>query len=207
MSQAPVALSGHVPSIAEIADRLRDPARLARVGPWQSDSIGILGVRPDKPAAVLVPIVLHPEPTILLTLRAAKMSSHAGQVAFPGGRIEPGETPEQAAIREAAEEVGLDPRLPEIVTSLPEHLVGTGFRVTPVVAFVPAPLNLSPDPGEVQEAFELSLSVVLDPSAPVRRSAEFKGQQRHFWVWPHERHYIWGATAAMLVTLATILRD
>lgn len=207
MPQAPVVVSGHVPTPAQIVERLQDPARIGRVGPWQSDSIGILGITPDKPAAVLVPIVLHPEPTILLTLRAAKMSAHAGQVAFPGGRIEAGETPVQAAIREAAEEVGLDPRLPEIITSLPEHLVGTGFRVTPVVAFVPAPLNLTPDPSEVQEAFELPLSVVMDPTAPERRSAEFKGRERTFWVWPHETHYIWGATAQMLVTLATVLRD
>ena len=207
MPQAPVVVSSHVPSRAQIVERLHDPARIARVGPWQSDSIGILGITPDKPAAVLVPIVLHPEPTILLTQRASHMSSHAGQVAFPGGRIEPGETAEQAAIREAAEEVGLDPRLPEVIATLPEHLVGTGFRVTPVVAFVPAPLNLAPDPSEVQEAFELPLSVVMDPTAPVRRSAEFKGRERHFWVWPHETHYIWGATAQMLVTLATVLRD
>ncbi|HYF07690.1 MAG TPA: CoA pyrophosphatase [Acetobacteraceae bacterium] len=207
MSQAPVALSTHVPSPDEIAARLRDPARLGRVAPWQSDSVAILGVTPDRPAAVLVPIVLHPEPSILLTLRASSMSSHAGQVAFPGGRIEPGETPEQAAIREAAEEVGLDPRLPEIVARLPEHLVGSGFRVTPIVAFVPAPLNLTPDPAEVQEAFELPLAVVLDPAAPERRSAEFRGRMREFWVWPHERHFIWGATAAMLVNLATVLRD
>lgn len=207
MPHAPVAVSSHVPNAAEIAARLRDPARIGRVAPWQSDSVAHFGVNPDKPAAVLVPIVLHPEPTILLTLRASAMSSHAGQVAFPGGRIEAGETVEQAAIREAAEEVGLDPRLPEVIATLPEHLTGTGFRVTPVVAFIPAPLNLSPDPAEVQEAFELPLAVVLNPAAPERRRAEFKGRMREFWVWPHERHYIWGATAAMLVNLATVLRD
>jgi len=207
MPQAPVFVSSHVPSAAEIAIRLRDPARLARVTAWQSDSVGHFGITPDKLAAVLVPIVLHPEPTILLTLRATDMSSHAGQVAFPGGRMEKGETPEQAAIREAAEEVGLDPRLPEIIAMLPEHLVGSGYRVTPVIAFVPAPLSLTPDPAEVQEAFELPLSVVMDPSAPERRRAEFRGRQREFWVWPHEKHFIWGATAAMLVNLATVLRD
>lgn len=202
-----VLVPSHVPSLREIAARLGDPARLGRVAPWQSDSVGHLGVKPDKPAAVLVPIVLRPEPTILLTLRAADMSSHAGQVAFPGGRIEAGETPEQAAIREAAEEVGLDPRLPEIVACLPEHLVGSGFRVIPVIAFLRPPFDLTPDPAEVQEVFELPLSVVMDPGAPERRRAEFRGRVREFWVWPHERHYIWGATAAMLVNLATVLRD
>ena len=123
------------------------------------------GFRPEliKLAAVLVPIVLHPRPTILLTLRAAKMSAHAGQVSFPGGRIEAGETPEAAAVREAAEEVGLDPRLPELLGRLPEHHTGTGFHITPVVALVPPPLNLVADPREVEEPFELPLSVILDP--------------------------------------------
>lgn len=190
----------------QIAARLADPAALAQVAP--SVSNGAEGLAPERviPAAVLVPIVLHPEPTVLLTLRAAKLSSHAGQVSFPGGRIERGETPEAAALREAAEEVGLDPRLPEILGRLPDHLTGTGFRMTPVVALVPAPLHLTPDPAEVEEPFELPLSTVLDPKAPERRSAEWKGRRREFWVWPHERHYIWGATAAVLVNLARVLR-
>ena len=167
------------------------------------------GLRPERmiAAAVLVPIVLHHgAPTVLLTLRAARMSAHAGQVSFPGGRIEAGETPEAAAVREAAEEVGLDPRLPELLGRLPEHITGTGFHIVPVVGLVPAPLNLTPDPGEVEEPFELPLSVILDPAAPERRSAEWQGRRREFWVWPHERHYIWGATAAILVNLARVLR-
>ncbi|MCB4822172.1 CoA pyrophosphatase [Roseicella aerolata] len=191
---------------ADIAARLADPAALALIGPTRfNDAEGVAPAR-IVPAAVLVPIVLHPEPTILLTLRAATMSSHAGQVSFPGGRIEAGETPEAAAVREAAEEVGLDPRLPELLGRLPDHATGTGFRITPVVGFVPPPLNLVPDPREVEEPFELPLSVVLDPHAPERRQAEWKGRLREFWVWPHERHYIWGATAAILVNLARILR-
>lgn len=165
-------------------------------------------VAPERaiPSAVLVPIVLHPAPAVLLTLRAAKLSNHAGQVAFPGGRIEAGETPEAAAVREAAEEVGLDPRLPDLIGRLPDHVTGTGFRVTPVVALLHPPLSLTADPREVEEVFELPLAVVLDPAAPERRSAEWKGRLREFWVWPHERHYIWGATAAMLVSLARVLR-
>ena len=186
--------------------RLADPAALALACPTHfNDAEGRV---PERviPAAVLVPIVLHPNPTILLTLRAAKLSAHAGQVSFPGGRIEAGETPEQAAVREAAEEVGLDPRLPELLGRLPDHATGTGFRITPIVALVAAPLTLTPDPGEVEEPFELPLSVVLDPAAPERRTAEWKGRTREFWVWPHERHYIWGATAAILVNLARVLR-
>ena len=190
-----------------IAERLADPAVLARVSRSFSDDAEMVSPGPVVPAAVLVPIVAHPdEPAVLLTLRSPRLSSHAGQVSFPGGRIEDGETPEAAAVREAAEEVGLDPRLPELIGRLPEHRTGTGFHVTPVVALVPPPLALSPDPAEVAEAFELPLSTVLDPAAPERRSGEFRGRRREFWVWPHERHYIWGATAAILVNLARVLR-
>jgi mutator protein MutT len=161
---------------------------------------------PHVRAAVLVPIILHPAPTILLTLRAARMTAHAGQVAFPGGKLELGETPEAAALREAAEEVGLDPRLPELLGRLPEQVTGTGFHITPVVALVRPPLALTPAPGEVEEPFELPLAVVLDPAAPQRQSREAAGGRREFRVWPHERHYIWGATAAILVNLARLLR-
>lgn len=190
----------------EIAARLADRPAVARLG--ASADAAATGLRPDgiRPAAVLVPVVLHPDPALLLTLRAARLTSHAGQVSFPGGRIEPGETPEQAAVREAAEEIGLDPRLPELLGRLPEHLTGTGYRITPVVALLAPPLHLTPHAGEVEECFELPLSVVLDPAAPERRRAEFQGRAREFWVWPHERHYIWGATAAILLNLARLLR-
>ncbi|WP_270938021.1 CoA pyrophosphatase [Falsiroseomonas oryzae] len=197
------------PSRAEIAARLTDSERLALAVPTFSDDAeaALLAGR-VRDAAVLVPIVWHAErPSILLTLRAAGLSSHAGQVAFPGGRVEPGETPEAAALREAAEEVGLDPRLPQVAGHLPLHLTGTGFRVTPVVAFLDPPLTLTPDPGEVATIFELPLATVLDPEAPERRRAEFRGRLREFWVWPHPEHLIWGATATMLVSLARVLRD
>lgn len=190
----------------EITARLADRAAVAALG--ASADAAAVGLRPDgiRPAAVLVPIVLHPAPALLLTLRAKLLTAHAGQVSFPGGRIEPGETPEQAAVREAAEEVGLDPRLPDLLGRLPEHLTGTGFRITPVVAVLVPPLHLTPDRAEVAECFELPLSVVLNPAAPERRRAEFQGRSREFWVWPHAQHYIWGATAAILVNLARLLR-
>jgi 8-oxo-dGTP pyrophosphatase MutT (NUDIX family) len=190
-----------------IAERLADPAVLRRVSRSFSDDAEMVSPGRIVPAAVLVPIVAHlEEPAVLLTLRSQRLSSHAGQVSFPGGRIEDHETPEAAAVREAAEEVGLDPRLPELIGRLPEHVTGTGFHVTPVVALVPPPLALTPDPAEVAETFELPLSTVLDPAAPERRSGEFRGRRREFWVWPHEKHYIWGATAAILVNLARVLR-
>jgi 8-oxo-dGTP pyrophosphatase MutT (NUDIX family) len=198
-----------LPSREEIAARLADPAALERARDSTFEERDIFVIRPNGPvaAAVLIPIVWHESgPGILLTLRSDRLSSHAGQVAFPGGRIERGETAEAAALREAAEEVGLDPRLPEIVGALPEHLTGTGYRVTPVVAFLDPPLSLSPEPGEVQAIFELPLATVLDPAAPALKSREVRGKMRDYWVWPHDTHLIWGATAAMLMGLARVLR-
>jgi 8-oxo-dGTP pyrophosphatase MutT (NUDIX family) len=189
--------------------RLADPLGLQRDRPSPEDDLdraARAGGR-EVPAAVLVPLVLHSEPTILLTLRSARLNSHAGQVSFPGGRMEAGETPEQTALREAEEEVGLDPAMPELLGRLPPLLTGTGYRVTPVVALLRPPLDLRHDPNEVEEAFEYPLARLLDPAAPERRRQEFRGRLREFWVWPHERHYIWGATASMLVTLAAVLRD
>ncbi|MFH5925803.1 CoA pyrophosphatase [Roseomonas xinghualingensis] len=188
-------------SPAEVEQRLADPARLLRAARAEAAPEG------TRRSAVLVPILLHPAPTILLTLRAATLSSHAGQVAFPGGRIEPGETPEAAALREAAEEVGLDPRLPRIAGRLPDMVTGTGFHVVPVVALLDPPVSLTPEPAEVAEVFEYPLSRLLDPAAPERRSGVFGGRTRHYWQWPHETQTIWGVTATMLRSLALALRD
>jgi 8-oxo-dGTP pyrophosphatase MutT (NUDIX family) len=163
-------------------------------------------------AAVLVPFVLGPTPGVLLTRRGQHLSSHAGQVSFPGGRIEPDDAgPEAAALREAQEEVGLDPAHVEVLGCLDDYLTGTGFRVTPVLAVLPAGLELEalalrPSPREVDAVFELPLSVLLDPDAPQLRFVTSGGRERHFWVWPHPQHYIWGATAAILVNLAERLR-
>ena len=192
----------------DIAARLADPEALARAVPTKSDDAEAAAPNGRLvAAAVLVPIIWHSSgPGVLLTLRSARLSSHAGQVAFPGGRMEPGETPEQAALREAAEEVGLDPALTTLTGSLPEHLTATGYRVTPVIGFIEGPVALTPDPGEVAAIFELPLSVVLDPSAPQLQRAEHRGRMREFWVWPHEEHMIWGATASILVNLARVLR-
>jgi 8-oxo-dGTP pyrophosphatase MutT (NUDIX family) len=189
--------------------RLADPDALPRDRPSPEDDLERVARTGGRvvSAAVLVPLVLHPEPTILLTLRSARLTSHAGQVSFPGGRMEAGETPEQTALREAQEEVGLDPGVPHLLGRLPALLTGTGYCVTPVVALLRPPFDLRHDPGEVAEAFEYPLAQLLDPAAPQRRSQEFRGRLREFWVWPHERHYIWGATASMLVTLAAVLRE
>lgn len=194
---------------AEFSARLTDPERLALASPTAFDDAerGIAAGAPVRDAAVLVPIIWHDSaPSILLTLRAANLAAHAGQVAFPGGRIERGETAEAAALREAAEEVGLDPRLPQVAGQLPHHVTGTGYRVTPVVAFLAPPLTLTPHPGEVAAIFEMPLATLLDPSGPERRRAEWRGRMRDYWVWPHPEHLIWGATATMLLSLAKVLR-
>jgi 8-oxo-dGTP pyrophosphatase MutT (NUDIX family) len=187
--------------------RERFRAGLAAAGPTRSDDSEALPTGSAIAAAVLVPVVLHPEPSILLTRRTETLRRHAGQVSFPGGRIEPGDTdPTRAALRETFEELGLVPESISLVGQLPQHLTGTGFVITPVVGLVHPPLSLAPDPNEVADIFELPLAVVLDETQPRQREAEFAGRIRRFWEYPQPRHHIWGATAAILVNLGRVLR-
>jgi 8-oxo-dGTP pyrophosphatase MutT (NUDIX family) len=163
--------------------------------------------RPAVPAAVLVPVVLGREPSILLTKRTAHLAKHAGQISFPGGRIDPGDSgPEAAALREAQEEIGLDPGSVEVLGRLTDHVTGTGYIITPVLAVLPPALTYQLSPHEVDAIFELPMRVVLDPDAPRRQRQHVRGVWREYWVWPHPDHFIWGATAAILVQLAQRLR-
>lgn len=162
---------------------------------------------PPAPAAVLVPFVLGEAPGVLLTKRTSHLAKHAGQVSFPGGRIDPTDAgPEAAALREAQEEIALDPAAVTVVGRFSDFLTGTGYRITPVIALLPPGLRYRPSPDEVEEVFELGLSVLLDPEAPQVRAREVQGRRRDYWVWPHPEHFIWGATAAILVHLARALR-
>jgi 8-oxo-dGTP pyrophosphatase MutT (NUDIX family) len=163
--------------------------------------------RPPVPAAVLVAFVLGESPGVLLTKRNEHLKRHAGQVSFPGGRIDAtDEDAEAAALREAEEEIALSPHCVEVLGRLGDFLTGTGFRITPVVGLVPQGLRYVPTPGEVDAVFELPVGVLLDPAAPRRERQERGGVVRDVWVWPHPQHDIWGATAAILVHLAERLR-
>jgi 8-oxo-dGTP pyrophosphatase MutT (NUDIX family) len=160
------------------------------------------------PAAVLVPVVLGERPGILLTKRTSHLSAHAGQISFPGGRIDPEDGgPEQAALREAWEEVGLEAGSVTVLGRMADHLTGTGYRITPILGVLPPGLTYRLSAHEVESVFELPMSVVLDPAAPKRQRQHVRGVWREYWVWPHPEHYIWGATAAILVRLAERLRE
>ena len=155
-----------------------------------------------QPAAVLAPIVARPDgPTVLLTLRAAAMRSHSGQVAFPGGKIDAGETPQAAALREAREEIGLDARHIEPLGWLDPYLTGTGYRVLPLVAILAPGFSLTLNAHEVEDVFETPLSFLMDPANHRRHEREWQGRMRRFYAMPHEGRYIWGATAGILRNL------
>lgn len=162
-----------------------------------------------REAAVLVPLVDRPEGlTVIFTQRTAHLSAHAGQISFPGGRREPIDAaPEDTALRETEEEIGLPRERIEILGQLDTYVTRTGFRVTPVVGLVRPPFDLDPDPTEVQEVFEVPLSFILDPANPQRHSRPFLGKERYFYAFPYEHRYIWGATAGMLVNLRDVLRE
>jgi 8-oxo-dGTP pyrophosphatase MutT (NUDIX family) len=162
-----------------------------------------------RPAAVLIPVVdREGEPTILLTERSADLPHHAGQVSFPGGRVEDTDIDHiDAALRETEEEIGLDRAHVEVIGRLDTYFTRTGFVVTPIVGLVHPPFELTPDPVEVATIFEVPLSFVLDRSNHERHSREWQNMIRHFYVLPHPEQYIWGATAGMLVNLAELLLD
>ncbi|MCS6876826.1 MAG: CoA pyrophosphatase [Geminicoccaceae bacterium] len=164
---------------------------------------------PATPAAVLIGLVGRPDgPRLLLTQRTAHLKDHAGQISFPGGRIEPEDPdPIGAALREAEEEIGLAPSRVEVLGRLASYRTRTGFLIHPVVGWIEPPLEVRPDPFEVAEVFEVPLAFALDPRNHRRDFYLRDGLRREFWVVPFEDRYIWGATAGMIVNLAHLLAE
>jgi 8-oxo-dGTP pyrophosphatase MutT (NUDIX family) len=155
-----------------------------------------------RPAAVLLPIVDRPGGlTVLLTLRASHLRAHSGQVAFPGGKIDAGEAPRDAALREAYEEIGLENRFVEPLGWLDPYLTGTGFRVAPLVALVEPSFALKVNKLEVDEVFETPFAFLMDAANHRLEEHEWHGRPRKYYAMPHEGRYIWGATAGILRNL------
>lgn len=164
---------------------------------------------PLKEAAVLVPIINRKEgPTVLLTRRTPHLSSHAGQISFPGGRREPSDpSPEATALRETEEEVGIADSHIEIVGKLDIYTTVTNYAVTPVVGIVEPGFEPRPDPYEVAEVFETPLSFLMEPRNHHRHTGWFNGVPRKWWAMPYGDYYIWGATAGMLMNLHARLSE
>lgn len=160
------------------------------------------GVKATKPAAVLVPVVARPEPTVLLTLRTPELKSHSGQVAFPGGRIDATDaSPLAAAVREAQEEIGLDAEFIEPLGYLDLYLTFSGFRILPLVARVDPEYRIKINPSEVADAFEVPLDFLMSPGNHQRLKRDWQGIERQYYAMPFKDRYIWGVTAGILRNL------
>lgn len=162
----------------------------------------ITEVRPIRPAAVLVPIVDHPEPTVLLTQRAQHLPDHAGQVSFPGGKIDDGDAdPRASALREAEEEIGLDRRHVEPLGYLDLYMTTLGYRIVPVIARVKPGFALKLNVSEVDATFEVPLDFLMDQKNVQRHSRDWQGMTRHYYAITFGERYIWGVTAGILRNL------
>lgn len=211
-------LDAHLPPVS--ASRLQPDAlrrRFEQPPVWTPEMLAdrTSGIESLAQASVLVPLVMRDDLTVLLTRRTPHLKAHAGQISFPGGRVEPDDLdPVHTALREAAEEVGLPREHVEVIGELPTYTTITGFVVTPVVGLVSPELYLHPDPNEVEEAFEVPLSFLMNPAHHQRRGFGLADGRHQFFAMPwtgqtpegEEREYfIWGATAAMLRNLYRFL--
>jgi 8-oxo-dGTP pyrophosphatase MutT (NUDIX family) len=177
---------------------------LARRGDHALDGLTIdpQTVAAARPAAVLAPIIARPEGlTVLLTLRAAHLRSHSGQVAFPGGKIDAGEAPGETALREAREEIGLAPSLVEPLGWLDPYLTGTGYRVAALVALIDPAFAPAPNPDEVADVFETPFAFLMDAANHRLEERQWRGRTRKFYAMPYRERYIWGVTAGILRNL------
>ena len=162
-----------------------------------------------KPAAVLILVIAHSDgPTVLFTQRTAHLTDHAGQISFPGGRVEVHDpSVEQTALRETREETGLDVNRITVLGSIPRYTTGTGYLITPVVGWLEPPADYRPDPTEVEECFEVPLDFLIQPANHRLESAMYKGRMREYYAIPFGSRYIWGATAGMLVTFTRVISN
>jgi 8-oxo-dGTP pyrophosphatase MutT (NUDIX family) len=160
------------------------------------------------PAAVLLPLILRDAPMVLLTERTHTLSRHAGQVSFPGGRAEPADISlVETALRETQEETGIAPSFVTVAGYLDAYETGTGFAILPVVGLLGTGFSLVPDPAEVASVFEVPLDFLLDPANRLKETREFRGRMRSFFSYTYDGHYIWGATAAMLINFSDRMRQ
>ncbi len=189
----------------------RDPCSMGAAQSWLQGDDGVPGAPQTggrTPAAVLLGVIDRPEgPAILLTQRAEHLHDHAGQISFPGGRMEPADpSVEATALREAEEEIGLAPTKVEVLGQLTPYDTVTGFRIHPVIGWIEPPLQLRLDRYEVADVFEVPLRFVLDPANHRRQSYRRGPLTRAYYVLPYQGRFIWGATAGILVNFSTLLR-
>ena len=183
---------------------LTDPAIVPKRGDHDADPVmeRISALRPIRPAAVLIPIVAHQEPTVLLTQRAAHLPEHSGQISFPGGKIDAADkTPLDSALREAQEEIGLDRRHVEPLGYLDLYMTTLGYRIVPVMARVAPGYAVTLNKDEVDDTFEVPLAFLMDQANHQRHSREWQGMTRHYYAIPYNERYIWGVTAGILRNL------
>jgi 8-oxo-dGTP pyrophosphatase MutT (NUDIX family) len=188
----------------DIPAGLTDPALIPVSGDQGTDHMLTILAReqPIRPAAVLIPVIDRPQPTVLLTQRSAHLNDHAGQISFPGGKIDPTDaTPLDAALREAEEEVGLTREFVDPIGYLDLYGTSFGFRILPTVAKVRPGFELRISPAEVDDAFEVPLAFLMNPANHQLQSKEFRGVERFFYAMPYGERYIWGATAGILRVL------
>lgn len=188
-----------------LVDRLRGALKPAKIDLLPGDMIEFDPAE-GVAAAVLVAVTDRPRPGVILTVRRDDLRTHAGQIAFPGGRVDPGEDAVAAALREAHEEILLDPAAVDLVGAVDRYRTVTGYVVTPVLGVVPPDLPLEPHEREVADWFEAPLDFILNPANQMERSALFQGRERHYYEINWNDRRIWGATAAMIVNLSRRLQ-
>jgi 8-oxo-dGTP pyrophosphatase MutT (NUDIX family) len=188
--------------LEEKLDHPGRPAAAASRGDGDLDGRVIPSGARLNQAAVLAPLILHDgPPRFLFTMRAAHLTKHAGQISFPGGRREPGETLAQTALRETHEEIGITPDHVEILGCFDPYETVTAFQVTPFVGVIKPGYTVTPDHREVSEVFETPFDFLMNAANHERHEMEFRGKVRRFWAMPWQERYIWGATAGMLKAL------